>query len=150
MHFSIEVLFKALQPFSDPFEFYHASGELNQLRGGFRNDMGKAESELPVRQTSAGRIYQFQNQAWCRRVSGVYSNQVAREAPDLAHALLVERKDGTFLVGVRAPIAKPQGAEELCIKFSSGGGRSASAGINYLAPEEVDRFYDEFDIQFSN
>jgi len=30
------------------------------------------------------------------------------------------------------------------------GGRSASAGINNLAPEEVDRFYDEFDIQFSN
>jgi len=107
LHFSPEVLFKALQPFSDPFEFYHASGELNQLRECFRNDMSKAEFELPVRQTSAGRIYQFQNQAWCRRVSGVYSNQVAREAPDLAHALLVERKDGTFLVGVRAPISKP-------------------------------------------
>ena len=148
LHFSPEVLFKALQPFSDPFEFYHASGELNQLREGFRNDMRKAESELPVRQTSAGRIYQFQNQAWCRRVSGVFSNQVAREALDLAHALLVERKDGTFLVGVRAPISKPQGAEKLCIKFS-GGGRAAAAGINNLAPEEVDRFFDAFDLQFT-
>ena len=49
-----------------------------------------------------------------------------------------------------APIAKPQGAEDLCNKFSSGGGRSAAAGINNLAPEEVDRFYDEFDSQFSN
>ena len=107
MYFSPEVLFKALQPFSNPFEFYHTSGELNQLREGFRNDMQKAESKIPVRQTSAGRIYQFQNQAWCRRVSGVNSNPVAREAPDLAHALLVERKDGTFLVGVRAPISKP-------------------------------------------
>ena len=29
LHFSPEVLFKASQPFSDPFEFYHASGELN-------------------------------------------------------------------------------------------------------------------------
>ena len=121
MHFSPEVLFKALQPFPDPFEFCYASGELNQLREGFRNDMSKAESELPVRQTSAGRIYQFQNQAWCRRVSGVYSNQVAREAPDLAHALLVERKDGTFRVSVRASISKPQGAEKLCIKLSGRG-----------------------------
>ena len=148
LHFSPEVLFKALQPFPDPFEFYQASGELNQLREGFRNDMRKAESELPVRQTSAGIIYQFQNQAWCRRVSGVYSNQVAREAPDLAHALLVERKDGTFLVGVRAPISKPQGAEKLCIKFS-GGGRAVTSGINNLAPEEVDRFFDAFDLQFT-
>ena len=112
--------------------------------------MSQTETKHPVRQTSAGRIYKFPNAAWCRRVSGVFSNQVAREAPNMAHALLVERKDGTFLVGVRAPIAKPQGAAELCIKFSSGGGRSAAAGINNLAPEEVDRFYDEFDIQFSN
>ena len=148
MHFSPEVLFKALQPFSDPFEFYHASGELNRLWEGFRNDMRKAESELPVRQTSAGRIYRFQNQAWCRRVSGVYSNQIAREAPDLAHALLVERKDGTFLVGVRTPILKPEGAEKLCIKFS-GEGRAVAAGINNLAPEEVDRFFDAFDLQFT-
>ena len=120
LHFSPEILFKALQPFSDPFEFYHASGELNKLREGFRNDMRKAESELPVRQTSAGRIYQFQNQAWCRRISGVYSNQVAREAPDLAHTLLVERKDGTFLVGVRAPISKPQGAKNYALNFPEG------------------------------
>ncbi len=81
MHFSPEVLFKALQPFSDPFEFYHASGELNQLQEGFQNDIRKAKSELPVRQNFAGIIYQFQNQAWCRRVSGVYRNQVTREAP---------------------------------------------------------------------
>ena len=67
----------------------------------------------------------------------------------LMHFLL-ERKDGTFMVGVRAPIAKPEGAEELCIKFSSEGGWSASAGTNNLAQEEVDRFYDKFDIQFYN
>ena len=68
-------------------------------------------------------------------------------SPGLAHALLVERKDGTFLVGVRAPISKPQGAEKLYIKFS-GVGR-AVAGINNLAPEEVDRFFDAFDLQFT-
>ena len=82
--------------------------------------MSQTETKHPVRQTSAGRIYQFPNAAWCRRVSGVFSNKVARESPNMPHALLVERKNGTFLVGVRAPIAKPQGAEELCIKFSSG------------------------------
>ena len=80
--------------------------------------------------------------------TGVFSNRVARKAPYLAHALLFERKDETFLVGVRAPISKPQGAEKLCIKFS-GGGRAAAAGINNLAPEEVDRFFDAFDLQFT-
>jgi len=36
----------------------------------------------------------------------------------MSHSLLVERKKGTFLVGVQAPIVKLHGAEELCIKFS--------------------------------
>ena len=71
-----------------------------------------------------------------------------RWVPSLAHALLAERKDGTFLVGVRIPISKPQGAEKLCIKFS-GGGRAAAAGINNLAPDEVDQFFDAFDLQFT-
>ena len=149
LHFSPEVLFKAMQPFSDPFEFFHTAGEFNRLREGFRNDMRKAESVLPERQNSVGRIFKFQNTAWCRRVSGVFSNHVAREAPDQAHALLLERKDGTFLVSVRAPISKPQGAEKLCIKFS-GGGRAAAAGINDLAPDEVEQFYNAFDLQFNN
>ena len=149
LHFSPETLFLALQPFSEPFEFYRASGELKQLRAGFRNDMLLTEEKLPLRKTTVGRIYQFPNAAWCRRVSGVFSNQVAREAPDLAHTLLVERTDGTFLVGVRAPISKPQGAEKLCLKFS-GGGRAAAAGINHLIPDDVDRFFDAFEKQFAN
>jgi hypothetical protein len=53
------------------------------------------------------------------------------------------------LVGVRAPISKPQGAEKLCLKFS-GGGRAAAAGINHLIPDDVDRFFDAFEKQFAN
>ena len=52
----------------------------------------------------------FPNDAWSRRVSGAFSYQVARESPELAHAILVEGTDGTFLVGLRAPIARPYGA----------------------------------------
>ena len=92
-------------------------------------------------------MFQFPNASWSRRISGVFSNQLARESPELAHALLVERKDGTFLVSVRAPIAKPYGADKLCLKFS-GGGRVAAAGINQLVPEDVTRFFAAFEKQF--
>ncbi len=149
LYFSPESIYLAIQPFSDPFDFYQASGELVQLREGFRNDMSLAEAILPERKASSGRIYFFPNSAWCRRVCGVYSNQIAREAPAMAHALLVERKDGTYQVSVRAPFSRPFGAENLCYKFS-GGGRAVAAGINSLAVEEVERFFQEFDNQFSN
>ena len=110
-------------------------------------DMQKAEEKQALRQSSAGRIFQFPNAALSRRISGVFSNLIARESPEQAHALLVERKDGSFLVGVRAPIAKPYGADTLCLKFS-GGGRVAAAGINQLAPQDVERFFGAFEEQF--
>ena len=147
LHFSPETLFLALYPFADPFEFIHSSGELKLLREGFQSDMLKAAEIQALRKSSVGRIFQLPNAAWSRRVSGAFSNQVARESPELAHALLIERTDSTFLVSVRAPIARPYGADTLCLKFS-GGGRVAAAGINHLAPEDVERFFDDFDKQF--
>ena len=117
------------------------------MRRGFRSDMRKAGEKHTLRQSSVGRIFLFPNDAWSRRVSGTFINQVARESPELAHAILVERTDGTFLVGVRAPIARPYGADTLCLKFS-GGGRVAAAGINHLAPEDIECFFDTFEKQF--
>mgnify|MGYP001207069058 FL=1 len=147
LYYSPESLYRSIQPFSDPLEFFHSSGELVKLREGFLNDMELAEAILPERNCIAGRIYIFPNEAWCRRVCGIFINKLAREEPYLAHSLLVERQDGTFRISVRAPLAKPYGAEKLCIKFA-GGGRAMAAGINDLAPEEVELFFEAFEKQF--
>ena len=85
------MLSKALQHFSVPFEFINPADELNMSREGFLNDMRKAESVLPERQNYAARIIKFQNTAWCRHISAVFSNQTARKNPELGHALLLER-----------------------------------------------------------
>ena len=147
LHFSPESLFLNLHSFTDPFEFIQSSGELKQLREGFQNDMRKAQEKKALGQSSGGRIFHFPNARWSRRVSGVFSNQLVRKSPELAHALLVERSDGTFRVNVRAPITRPYGADKLCLKFS-GGGRGAAAGINQLAPEDVIDFFVAFEKQF--
>ena len=96
---------------------------------------------------NAGRIFLFPNEAWCRRVCGTFINKLAREEPYLAHSLLIERHDGKFQIGVHSPLAKPYGAEKLCIKFA-GGGRAMAAGINDLPPEEVELFFEAFEKQF--
>jgi len=82
----------------------------------------------------------FPNTAWARRVGGVYANELAREHPARAHALLTESADGSYLVSVRAPLENRTGADDLCRSFETGGGRKAAAGINRLPASDVDRF----------
>ena len=79
------------------------------------------------------------NEAWARRVSGVFSNHLVRAHPDRAHAVLTEQVDGAFLVSVRAPFAHRYGASKICTQFDTGGGREAAAGINRLPGEHVEK-----------
>ena len=44
-------------------------------------------------------------------------------------------------------IARPYGIDTLFLKFS-GVARVATAGINHLAPEEIERFFDALEKKF--
>ena len=128
LFYSPEFLYRAIHPYSDPLEFFQSSREMVKLREGFLNDMALAEAILPERNCTAGRIFIFPNEAWCRRVCGTFINkQLAREEPNLAHSLLVERHDGTFQISVHAPLAKPYGAEivyQICWRRQGNGCRN--------------------------
>ena len=52
-------------------------------------------------------------------------------------------------MSVRAPIERPRGADSLCMKFETGGGRAGAAGINLLPEADLERFLAEFERQFS-
>jgi hypothetical protein len=148
LHFSPRELYLALHPYSDPFDFFHHSQELALLRAGFKADMDAARSHEPVRQEAGGRIYRFPAAAWCRRVAGVFSNEKARERPELAHALVVDNGNNTFMISVRAPLANKRGADTLCRAFPTGGGRAGAAGVNALPHEMLDEFMRQFCITF--
>jgi hypothetical protein len=45
-----------------------------------------------------------------------------------------------FNVSIRAPTARPHGADVLARSFPAGGGRPNAAGINALPEAELDRF----------
>jgi hypothetical protein len=85
------------------------------------------------------------NEAWARRVSGVYSNDLANDHPDRAHAVLTEKANGNYLVSVRAPLNNKTGADELCMRFPTGGGRKAAAGVNDLPAGQLGDFMDQLD-----
>ena len=144
LHFPPAALFKAVQPFRDPLDFCRKSEVLAALRQGFADDMAAASACRPLQEDRHGRVYQLPATAWARRVSGVFSNEKARERPDLAHALIVANEDETLRISVRAPLAGKTGADTLCRAFPTGGGRAAAAGINFLPAEQLPLFLRTF------
>lgn len=149
LHFPPQELYLAVRPYESPFDFIENSTALSRLKAGFAADMAAARSQPPVQEKSEGRIYQFPAEPWSRRVAGVFSNEKARERPELAHALLVDNGNGTFMVSVRAPLNNKHGADTLCRTFPTGGGRAGAAGVNALPQERREEFMTQFFTTFS-
>ena len=76
------------------------------------------------------------------------ANRLANEHVTRAHAVLTMNQYGDFTVSVRAPLVNPQGADVLCLKFATGGGRRGAAGINRLPASELAIFLADFRAQF--
>jgi len=148
LYYHPEELYRQVRPYENPLDFHAVSPAIQALREGYANDIGLAQKFEPLRETDHGRIFQFPAKSWARRVSGVYSNLLAREKPDQAHGLIIKNNDGTFRISVRAPLNNRSGADELCRKFPTGGGRAAAAGINNLPQEQLEQFHQAFFIQF--
>ncbi|MCS7469705.1 acetyltransferase [Stieleria sp. ICT_E10.1] len=149
LYFPPDQLYRKIQPYADPFEFIASDTTFQTLSEGFESDMNRAKSIAPVLETERCAAFTFPNESFSRRVSGVYSNQLARENPDRAHALASLLPSGDYLVSVRAPLATKTGADELCRQFPTGGGRKAAAGINELPGDQLQAFLDAMQKQFS-
>lgn len=141
-------LYRQVHRFADPLDFHARSPAVPVLREGYRDDMARARRFGPCREFAHGRIFQLPPEPWARRVAGVFSNILARERPDMAHALLIANRDGSLRVSVRAPLNNRTGADTLCRKFPGGGGRAAAAGINHLPAGQAEAFQLAFAEQF--
>jgi hypothetical protein len=142
-------LFREVHQYADPFDFHRNSAMLRKIREGYDRDMVNAAHLKPFRLYATGRVFWLPAAPWSRRVIGVFSNQMARDQPDRAHAALIENPDGSLMVSVRAPLTTCNGADTLCRQFATGGGRAAAAGINELPTSEVERFFSMFSHHFS-
>ena len=143
LHFTPAELFELVRPYATPFAFIEEAREsFEKLEAGYRDDMASAAAVKATRKSSKTALFVLPDEPWARRVSGVYSNDLANAFPARAHAVLTERPDGTYLVSVRAPLENKQGADVLCRQFPPGGGRAAAAGINALPSDQLDAFLD--------
>ncbi|QDT12921.1 acetyltransferase [Planctomycetes bacterium K23_9] len=149
LYFAPDDLYRKIQPYRDPLDFIASDENFQRLQNGFTDDMNRAESIEPTLQTDTCAMFVFPEDSFSRRVSGVYSNQLARQNANRAHALASLLPSGDYLVSVRAPLATKSGADELCRQFPTGGGRKAAAGINQLPADQLQAFQAAFEKQFS-
>ncbi|HSW12549.1 MAG TPA: DHH family phosphoesterase [Solimonas sp.] len=151
LHFTPEALFRLVSVHASPLQFIEAGREhFQKLQDGYNTDMGRAASTQPQPGSSdRAAFFILPDAAWARRVSGVYSNDLTNQHPDRAHAVLTEKSDGSYLVSVRAPLSRRKGADELCRRFPTGGGRAAAAGINALPADQLGAFAQAFSQQYA-
>lgn len=145
LHFAPAELYRLVSRYASPFDFIDDSREdYQKLESGYRDDMAAAASLQPEFANDTVAAYILPDEAWARRVSGVYSNDLANSTPHRAHAVLTEKSNGNYLVSLRAPLNNKTGADELCRRFATGGGRAAAAGINDLPADQLQQFFDTF------
>jgi hypothetical protein len=144
LHVAPDALFLRLHPYLDPLAFVAEDPLFASLKGGYLSDTERARGVPPELETDRLALYVLPAEAWARRVSGVFANELAQSAPRRAHALLTRLAAGGYVVSVRAPLVTRSGADELCRQFPTGGGRKGAAGINHLPDERFDDFVTRF------
>ena len=158
LHFTPDKLFNLISQYESPDAFLFCEPEiLKTLEQGYSDDLSsawKAEellySEYGLDNDNISPIWLLDDAPWARRISGSFGNVLANNTPDQAHAILTHNYNNTYTISVRAPQTNPHGADTLCLKFPSGGGRSSAAGINNLPKDELKNFVSEFVMIFFN
>jgi hypothetical protein len=117
----------------DPLRFVSAHAAYAAIDESRRRELDLARQTKPAATLPGALVYVLPDAPWTRRVRGLFGNEIANAHPDLAHAVLTVREDGDYTVSVRAPRARPTGADALCRQFATGGGRAAAAGIDRIA-----------------
>ena len=145
LHFAPDELFALLNAYATPRQFVTADTQsFQKLEVGYDEDIRRAALAEEIFSKPHATAILLPNATWARRVSGVFSNQLANAHPERAHAVITERLDQGYLVSVRAPLTNKSGADEICRQFPTGGGRKAAAGINDLPPDQLEKFLQVF------
>ena len=150
LFFDPKLLFTKLQHFDNPFDFIQKDVDtFNTLASGYQEDMNKADQVPATLTTDDVAIKLLPNEKWARRVSGVLGNDLANKFKNRAHAIITKKYNNDYLVSIRAPLNRKNGADLLASQFSTGGGRKAAAGINNLPKDQLKSFIKAMEVQFS-
>lgn len=134
-------LYQRLHAYRDPLEFAWQAAEFTDLQRAYADDLEMAR-RTPVEAIGSGIAAVFlPDEKWSRRISGTLANELARNFPSRAHAVLARRGEG-YVVSLRAPGPAKPGIDVVARKFSGGNGRERAAGIQMLPQAQVEKLFE--------
>jgi len=136
------LLYASMVRYRDPRDMLAHESIVDEIDALRHADLRQAVSTAPIWQGAGGSVRVLPDAPWSRRVQGCLANELASSEPELAHAVLAARGED-YVVSVRAPQARPDGAHALCSRFG-GAGRARAAGIDRLPRGELQRFVEAF------
>lgn len=150
LHYHPATLYKQLIHYTNPLHCIADKASIYEgLYAAYTDELSKASALKPECRTPLIAVYKLPNEAWARRVSGVFGNQLANQYPNRAHSIISDNPAGGYVVSVRAPITNLRYAGHLCQQFATGGGREGAAGINQLPIDQLQKFIDQFTKTYS-
>lgn len=152
LHIEPAGLYQQLTSYEDPLSLLDdESSPYHVLKKGYELDRNQVLSITPTHSDAQSKVFELPCEAWARRISGVFGNELANQSPDLAHAVLtLNATEQDYTVSVRAPLNNRAGADDICSSFPSGGGRKAAAGINALTLDDKQKFIDTLSAYYAS
>lgn len=129
---------RAMAPHADPFAFRAEAPGCARLLSTCREDLERACAAPPWAESAGAAVWRLPDAPWARRVRGAFGNRLATADPRRAHAIVVPGSDGASTISLRVPPGAPTSADAFCRRFPGGGGRAIAAGVDRVAPADVD------------
>jgi hypothetical protein len=142
-------LFAHLVRHADPVDCFEHESIVGELIARLDADLACAQAVAPRWQGAHGAVVVLPDAGWSRRVTGTFAHRLAAREPERAHAVLRPDGHGGYMASVRAPWARPEGADGLCRRFG-GSGRASAAGVDRLPADRLDAFVDAFAAAWSD
>jgi hypothetical protein len=150
LYFHPADLYQHCVRYSSPLDFVtDAKDVFETLSTGYTEDLQKAFEQPYTHETADIAAIILPDAKWARRVSGVFSNDLSNRYPDRAHVILTQKTTGDYVVSIRAPQSRLEGADEVAMQFATGGGRKGAAGINSLSDSSIPALIDAMAKRYS-
>ncbi|HIC46423.1 MAG TPA: DHH family phosphoesterase [Methylophaga aminisulfidivorans] len=141
LFFAPDELYRCCVNYRSPLDFIDDNTEIIEtLDLGYNSDLARAKQQKLSYENETVGVIALPDDKWARRISGTYSNYLSNQYPSRAHLILTEIPESSaYVVSIRAPKIRQEGADYIAGQFDTGGGRKAAAGINFMKEDELPR-----------